>query len=264
MAWYAVMSGAGWMAEMSQGLDRLLRMPGIWRGDGMNGAATAIRSGFPALDRCLPGRGWPNGVLTEICPQVPGSGEISLVLPALAALTGGGDDDDGWVAWISPPHPPYPPALAAGGVRLSRLLLIQAGDSADTLWGMEQALRSGSCRAVLGWVDGAGERSLRRLQLAAESASAWAVLYRPVERLATASPAALRLRLEADTDALAIHVLKNRGGQPSQCRIPWEQIVAGDGGGAARRECADPGLGKYASTIIGENHLFRVSKATVA
>ena len=255
---------------MSQGLDSLLRMPGIWRGSDSSdhiGETTGrtIRTGFPTLDRCLPGRGWPNGALTELCPVVSGSGEVSLVLPALAALTGSGD---GWVAWISPPHPPYPPALAAGGVRLSRLLLVQAGDSADTLWGMEQALRSGSCRAVLGWVDDAGERSLRRLQLAAETAGAWAVLYRPAARLATSSPAALRMRLTALADGLEVDVLKNRGGRPGQCRIPWSHIALEDGaaeggdGRQARHECVGPG-DHYSARIVSENHLFRVSQAVV-
>lgn len=164
---------------MSMDLEALAALPGVWRGGETATALAAIATGFTELDDCLPGRGWPVGALTEICTQVPGSGEVSLVIPALAALSDGGTDDTGWIAWISPPHALYPPALAAGGVRLSRLLMAQAADTTDVLWGMEQALRSGSCRAVLGWADKTSERSLRRLQLAAESTRAWAVLYRP-------------------------------------------------------------------------------------
>jgi len=217
---------------MSMGLEALAALPGVWRGGEAATALAVIATGFTELDDCLLGsgggsggsRGWPVGALTEICTQVPGSGEVSLVIPALAALSDGSIDDTGWIAWISPPHSLYPPALAAGGVRLSRLLMVQAADTTDALWGMEQALRSGSCQAVLGWADKTSERSLRRLQLAAESARAWAVLYRPAHCLAQASPAALRLRLTAVAEGLEIEILKNRGGRPSRCRIPQEAL----------------------------------------
>jgi hypothetical protein len=43
---------------------------------------------------------------------------------------------------------------------------------------MEQALRSGSCSAVLGWANAIDMSSLRRLQLAAEQAGCLAVLFR--------------------------------------------------------------------------------------
>ncbi len=209
---------------MSTGLEALAALPGVWRGGEAATALSVIATGFTELDNCLPGRGWPVGALTEICTQIPGSGEVSLVIPALAALSDGSIDDMGWIAWISPPHSLYPPALAAGGVRLSRLLLAQAADTTDVLWGMEQALRSGSCQAVLGWADKTSERSLRRLQLAAESTRAWAVLYRPAHCLKQASPAALRLRLTAVAEGLEIDVLKTRGGRPGRCHIPQEAV----------------------------------------
>lgn len=205
-------------------MEALAALPGVWRGGETATAPAVIATGFAELNNCLlrggGGKGWPIGALTEICTQVPGSGEVSLVIPALAALSDGSSDDTGWIAWISPPQALYPPALAAGGVRLSRLLMAQAADTTDVLWGMEQALRSGSCRAVLGWADKTSERSLRRLQLAAESTRAWAVLYRPAHCLERASPAALRLRLTAVAEGLEIDVRKNRGGRPGRCRIP--------------------------------------------
>ncbi len=226
---------------MSMDMEALAALPGVWRGAEAATALAVIATGFTELDDCLLGRGgnsggnsggsrgWPVGALTEICTQLPGSGEVSLVIPALAALSDGSIDDPGWIAWISPPHSLYPPALAAGGVRLSRLLMVQAADTTDALWGMAQALRSGSCQAVLGWVDQTSERSLRRLQLAAESARAWAVLYRPAHCLAQASPATLRLRLTAVAEGLEIEMLKNRGGRPGRCRIPQEALRADRG-----------------------------------
>ena len=43
--------------------------------------------GFAALDRYLPGGGWPLGPLIEVFVERYGVGELSLLMPALAALT---------------------------------------------------------------------------------------------------------------------------------------------------------------------------------
>ena len=85
-------------------------------------------------------------------------------MPALAALCGE-QHEGGWLAWVSPPYQPYAPALAACGIDIDRVLVVRSGPAA---WVMEQALRSGSCSAVLGWVNAIDMSSLRRLQLAAE------------------------------------------------------------------------------------------------
>lgn len=102
---------------MSMALEALAALPGVWRGAEAATTLSVIATGFTELDDCLlsssGGSGWPVGALTEICTQVPGSGEVSLVIPALAALSDGSIDDTGWIAWISPPHSLYPPALAA-------------------------------------------------------------------------------------------------------------------------------------------------------
>ena len=76
--------------------------------------------------------------------------------------------------------------------------------------GAESALRRLRRRARL--ADRPDQRSLRRLQLAAETGNALAVLYRPRRAADTASPAALRLELEPTATGLHIRVLKRRGG----------------------------------------------------
>src|SRR5438270_615213 len=67
-------------------LARLLEHPAIWRG---RSAAhqRGLPSGFAALDAYLPGYGWPRTGLIEILVSRFGSGELYLLLPALAALT---------------------------------------------------------------------------------------------------------------------------------------------------------------------------------
>ncbi len=64
-------------------LARLLEHPTIWRG---RSAAhqRGLPSGFAALDAYLPGYGWPRTGLIEILVSRFGSGELYLLLPALA------------------------------------------------------------------------------------------------------------------------------------------------------------------------------------
>jgi len=197
---------------VSKGLDNLLRQPGIWRANGGGPAPYGVLpTGFPALDRVLPAGGWLRGSLTEILPERLGVGELRLVMPALARLSREGC----WIVWVTPPHIPYAPALAAQGVDLSRLLLVRTRSDTDAQWAMEQALRSGSCGAVLAWPAGADERSLRRLQLAAEAGRSWGVLFDPPTHSQGRTPATLRLKVQAASRGIVVEILKCRGRGPS-------------------------------------------------
>jgi hypothetical protein len=199
-------------------LDHLLSQhPELWRAREQGGRAASrpgLSTGFAALDRCLPGGGWPRQGLIEILTDRQGVGELSLLMPALATLCrdpreGGG----GWLAWVSPPHQPYAPALAASGIDVQRVLVIRARAPAE--WAMEQALRSEACSAVLGWADPREMQSLRRLQLAAEQSQSLAVLFRPVRAGLRPSPAVLRIELQANREGLQARIVKSRGGPPA-------------------------------------------------
>jgi hypothetical protein len=188
-------------------LDTLLRGPHVWRGDGRADVAVpSVGTGHTPLDAILPGGGWPRAALTELLVTRPGIGELSLLMPALARLS----QEDHWIALVSPPHMPYAPALAAAGVNLARLLIVSGVDGGDTLWAMEQALSSGGCSAVVGWPSFLSERSLRRLQLAAETGRALGV-YFSFGQATSSSLAALRLQLSPAGERLRVHVLKMRG-----------------------------------------------------
>jgi hypothetical protein len=194
-------------------LAKLLEHPALWRGNTLAPVRTAsVASGFPRLDRELPGCGWPTGALTEILVAGQGIGEVSMLLPALAQLSGAGR----WQIWIAPPHGPYAPALAQAGIALSRLIVVTPSHQPDALWAMEQALRSSVCGAVVGWL--AAERravpyaALRRLQVAAEDSDVFVALFRPMAASREASPAVLRLSVEsAAAGQLTVHILKRRG-----------------------------------------------------
>lgn len=191
------------------GLEALLQRPDLWRGRDAAPRADAVATGHPSLDAALPGGGWPNGALTEILHDQEGGGELQLLMPALARLTQG----DRWVVWVGMPHLPYAPALAASGIDLARLLLVQPRTDRDRLWTLEQSLRSGACAAAVGWpLQSTDERALRRLQLAAEEGRALGFLFRPAHVARQGSPAALRLRVEPGAEGAVVHVLKCRGG----------------------------------------------------
>jgi len=68
-------------------LSKLLENPRVWRGSSQVNTRTGLASGFPRLDRCLPGGGWPLEALTEILIGQYGIGELRLLMPALAELS---------------------------------------------------------------------------------------------------------------------------------------------------------------------------------
>lgn len=216
------------MATPTASLDAVLRRHPVWRGGSLApSAAAAVPSGHATLDRELPGGGWPAGALTEILCARQGVGELQLVLPALAALTGRG----GRVAWLAPPHLPYAPALAAAGLRLEFLTVIRAPGRRDALWAAEQVLRAGACRALLLWLPRTGYGELRRLALAAEAGKAVAVLFRPPQVAQEPSPAPLRLALEPEGAQLAVRIHKRRGAHLAvPLRIPIPRPVHAVGG----------------------------------
>src|SRR5256885_14223036 len=94
-------------------LARLLEHPAIWRG---RSAAhpQGLSSGFAALDAYLPGYGWPRTGPIEILVSRFCSGELDLVLPALATLTRARCAP--WCARGSPPPMPFAPAPAFQGI----------------------------------------------------------------------------------------------------------------------------------------------------
>jgi hypothetical protein len=193
-------------------LAQLPAHPSIWRGSDIAGNRFAsLATGFGALDAELPGGGWPVGLLTEIMPAHEGIGELRILGSALAALSSAGSR----IAWIAPPHTPYAPALAAAGIATAHLVIVRTRSEKDTLWATEQALASNACGAVLAWLPGRSSSrhfaALRRLQLAAESGQALAMLFRPPDSERESSPAALRLALSTSEGALAVRIVKRRG-----------------------------------------------------
>ena len=194
------------------------RIPGVWRGGELERAPLeVVPTGHAALDRELPGAGWPLGTLTEVLHDGVGIGEVSFLCGALAAASREGR----LIAWIGAPHLPYAPALAAAGIALERCVVIEPAHREDALWAAEQSLRSGACGAALLWLANAlpgakraqaGDYAwLRRLQMAAQAGRSMAVLYRCTAAESVSTPAHLRVVLSGAADALELRIPKRRG-----------------------------------------------------
>jgi hypothetical protein len=201
-------------------LARLLEHPAIWRGTSAAQRA-GLGSGFAALDEQLPDKGWPRSGLIEILAGRFGSGELSLLVPALAALTRA--PAARWCVWVAPPLMPFAPALAARGIVLERVAVVSG---AHPLWAFEQALGSGACDAVLAWARLLRPRDLRRLQLAAERGRTLGILFRPRHAAREASTAVLRLALTLSATGLRVTLLKGRSAHRGAVDLPWPSSLA--------------------------------------
>jgi len=215
---------------MKTSLVDILAQHSVWRGGALaRPAAPAVPTGFAALDRELPGGGWPGGALTEVLGLREGVGELQLVLPALAALSRTGRR----IVWLAPPHLPYAPALAAAGIELGQLAVVRAPGRRDALWAAEQVLRAGSCDALLAWFRDLRYAELRRLAVAAEASRAFCALFRPPQAAREPSPACLRIALEPLNGRLAVRILKRRGAlAAAPVLIPIKRPVHAVGGPA--------------------------------
>jgi protein ImuA len=212
--------------------DSLLRLAALWRAHQLSSTACAVTaSGFAALDAELPGGGWPHRVLTELLLPHPGLGELRLLVPALARIARVTADGGRSVMLFDPPAALCGSALVQLGVDAQQLLVVHGREgaraaaglrrllpSADLLWALEQALKSGHVGAVLAWLPQRLKAdALRRLQLAAQSHDGPAFLFREVDARVKPSAAPLRLLLQgAGVDRLSVRVLKRRGPPLSQ------------------------------------------------
>ena len=188
--------------------------PSLWLGHqlGRSGAQT-VASGFIALDAELPGGGWPRRVLSELLLPHAGVGEIRLLAPCLVAAQRAGR----LVMAFDPPADLSARALAHLGIDVAQLLVVNTRakvvPGSDSLWALEQALKSGHVGAVLAWLPPRLRvERLRRLQLAAHNHDGAAFVLRELTAAARPTASPLRLSLHADgADRLRVRILKRRG-----------------------------------------------------
>ena len=247
---------------MKAALAELLHNPLLWQGDRLARAEDAVASGFAALDRELPGGGWPQASLTELLLDHQGIGELRLVLPALKSLMRAGE----WIALIAPPHVPYAPAFARHGIDPGRVIVVESAEEKNRWYrSAEQVLRANSAGAMLFWPRAVNDAQTRRLQLAAHESQSLAFVFTGTARAAHPSPAPLRIRLSRVEQKLCIDVFKRRGGVMSRAlmldmeadedvRSVVRHVLENDGHkpGAASGETAAEAMGnaRAATAII--------------
>ncbi len=209
----------------------------VWRSrDLLRHRHGVIDTGFAELNAAIALGGWPLGATTELGLSDVGIGELRLLMPALQSLlsTGYAGPDPAharssvhtstglptpYCLWIAPPHQPYAPALLKLGLPIAQIVVVQTRSLADTLWAAEQALLSDTCAAVFTWTGrhNLTQRDTRRLQLAAEKAQVWHVLFRHGEQLQQTSAASLRMHLRTKEDSqLHLHIVKQPQGWAGQ------------------------------------------------
>src|SRR5450755_2506201 len=118
--------------------------PALWLGHQLGRSGSlGVASGFAALDAELPGRGWPRRALSELLLPHPGIGEIRLLAPTLVAAQRAGR----LVMIFDPPADLSAWALARLGFDVEQLLVVNTRarviPGSDSLWALEQALKSG-------------------------------------------------------------------------------------------------------------------------
>jgi protein ImuA len=186
--------------------------PSLWLGHQLGRQSDAgMPSGFPALDAQLPSRGWPRRCLTELLLARGGIGEIRLLAPTLIRA------QSRYVMLFDPPMQLAAAVLESYGLDLDQVLVVstrtRALPAGDSLWSLEQTLKSGHVGAVVAWLPPRlrAER-VRRLQLAAHNHDGPAFVLREIAVADRPSASPLRLALCAGgADRLRIDVVKRRG-----------------------------------------------------
>ena len=198
----------------------------VWRADEVAASASAcaaVPTGYTNLDAELPGAGWPCGQLIELLVDRAGTGELSLLAPALVQAS----RERRACVWVLPRSAsgpatatqevlPYGPALQGAGVNLAQHIFVKPGTTREAFWAIEQSLRSAQLGALICWLPTSNSvdsefRALRRLHLLASHSRTLLFALRGSHCLAAPSPAALRLQLEPRDAQLQVHILKRRG-----------------------------------------------------
>lgn len=216
-------------------LDTLLQqLPGVWRAASLASTQSgAVSTGYAQLDAAM-GGGWPRPALIELLCDQWGIGELQLLVPLIRRLS---QESTPLVLWLNPPHAPHALALAQHGLDPSWHWTSNELKPRDTLWAMEQALRSGACGLVIAWAARTSMASLRRLKLAAATGRCMGVLFRPTREATWPSTANVRAELHGHGSYLHVGLRKVQGYLPASIMIPLAIAASRnhDGGEARSR-----------------------------
>jgi protein ImuA len=139
------------------------------------GERDTVSTGFPALNRLLPGGGLPRGTLAEWTGDADGSGAVTLALAVAGHLLRG----EGTLVVIDEGGDFYPVGAAQLAIPLDRTAVVRPDSAKSALWAWEQSLRCPGVAVTFGKIDPRNDRALRRLQMAAETGGGLGFLVPP-------------------------------------------------------------------------------------
>ncbi|MBM3967439.1 MAG: hypothetical protein FJ308_20650 [Planctomycetes bacterium] len=180
-----VSAAGGFVAGVGESrLDRVSRLSREIRTLETAGRPGGVRisSGSVGMDGCLPGGGYAKGSMLELVHggmshrrgMFCGMGLMGLGVRIAKEWI----SDGRYLVILDRDRQFYAPGVAAMGVPLERLIVLQPSSESDAIWGMDQALRNGAAGAVVAWVHRLEDRVARRLQLATEHGGGLGVLLR--------------------------------------------------------------------------------------
>lgn len=160
--------------------------------------------------------------------EVRGDAATSGFAAALAAALVG---QRGLALWCTPQQSrretgaPYGPGLAARGFDPARLIVVNPRQARDALWTMEEALRSGIFAAVIGEAEMLPPIAARRLQLAAETRAAGALLMLPLRTRGAGVGIARWRVISAPGGAWHVELVRCRGGASGTWLVEWNNAT---------------------------------------
>ncbi len=184
--------------------------PALWRASQLaQGRQHVVSTGYVALNRELPDGGWPNSTFIEILPAETGTGEISLLTPALRQVV---NDTHKRIIMLNCPLVPNSLCWMNWQLNPDRLVWVHPNQPSQVLWAAEQVLRHDACAALLLWLPShVSLAAMRKLHLAAQRSTALFFGLKPAQQQQRASPAPLRLKLQGAPGGLHISIIKRQG-----------------------------------------------------
>jgi len=199
----------------------------------------ALPFGLLELDRYLPKGGLALEAVHEVMPVTAAdtASAFGFVVALLARMP-----QSGPILFIASRRAladygrPHGHGLNALGLDPARVILVEAGDERQTLWAIEEALRSGVPAAVAGAIGRKIDlKASQRLQLAARSPGVPLLLFRPagvegssvaVTRWCIGSAEAARDRFGLVTHwRWHVRLVRCRNGRPGEWLVEWDHVA---------------------------------------
>jgi protein ImuA len=130
-------------------------------------------------------------------------------------------------AWLNEHGHPFGWGCRGLGLGHERLILVVAARQTETLWALEETLKSGAVCAALGAVAAPSFTATRRLDFAARAGAAQGLVLRPRP---PADLSAARLRWRIGAAPSASHPLDPRAPGPARLRVELARSRTGHGG----------------------------------